>query len=384
MEEVAKHTGEADSWFVVKGNVYDSSAYNKDHPGGVDSILMVAGEDATVDFEAIHSKKAWKLLEKYQIGVIGDVNEAPATPPPPAVAKAGGSADLVALNPRKKLVVPLLETKVVGNDGVNDVIYMKYGLPSPDHRLGLPTGKHFMVYANCSVFKEVTDEATGRQVRCPSNEKEMKMVARAYTPISNDNKKGCVEMVVKVYSAPGKEGKLSSHFGQMKVGDTVELKGPIGHIHYTTNQFELHGTHKVPVKHVGMIAGGTGITPMYQVIQTALADPKDTTVFHLIYANQVNTGIMLQDELEAFQRTHPGRVTIEYVVDKLDPLLKDARRYSVGFITEAIIGEYICKAAGGQSKVELVCMCGPPGMIKFACLPNLTKLGFKEDQQVQF
>jgi len=241
-----------------------------------------------------------------------------------------------------------------------------------------------MVYANCSVFKEVTDEATGRQVRCPSGEKETKMVARAYTPISNDGQKGSVDMVIKVYSAPGKEGKMSSHFGQMKVGDTLELKGPIGHVHYTRNQFELHGNHTVAVTHVGMIAGGTGITPMYQVIQTALADPDDTTVFHLIYANQLNAGICLQGELDAMQKAHPGRLTIEYVVSKLDPKLEDSHRYSIGYITEAIIDKHICTVAGGQSKVEICCLCGPPGMIKFACLPNLTKLGFKEEQQIQF
>ena len=301
-----------------------------------------------------------------------------------AAEESSSATDLVALAPKKKLTVPLLETRVVGNDGTNDVIFLKLGLPSPDHILGLPTGKHFMVYAKCEVFKEITNEETGKPERCPSGEKETKLIARAYTPISNDNQKGSVDMVVKVYSAPGKEGKMSSHMGQMKVGDTLELKGPIGHVHYTRNQIELHGKEKIAVKHVGMIAGGTGITPMYQVIQTALADPEDTTKFHLIYANQVNVGIMLVDELDAMQKAHPDRLTIEYVVDRKAADVVDARSYSVGFITKDTIEERICKVAGGQSQVELVCLCGPPGMIKFACLPNLEKLGFKDEQVVQF
>ena len=138
------------------------------------------------------------------------------------------------------------------------------------------------------VFKEVVDEKTGRAERCESGEKEIKIVARAYTPITNDNQKGSVDMVVKVYSAPGREGKMSSHMGTLKIGDTLDLKGPIGHVHYKRNLFEMHGKQRIPVKHVGMICGGTGITPMYQVISTALADPEDKTVFHLIYANQVS------------------------------------------------------------------------------------------------
>ena len=42
-------------WFVVKGEVYDGTAFLNEHPGGGDSILLVAGEDATDDFMAIHS-----------------------------------------------------------------------------------------------------------------------------------------------------------------------------------------------------------------------------------------------------------------------------------------------------------------------------------------
>jgi cytochrome-b5 reductase len=34
-----------------------------------------------------------------------------------------------------------------------------------------------------------------------------------------------------------------------------------------------------------MIAGGTGITPMYQIIKSSVQDPKDTTQLSLIYAN---------------------------------------------------------------------------------------------------
>lgn len=32
----------------------------------------------------------------------------------------------------------------------------------------------------------------------------------------------------------------------------------------------------------------------------------------------------------------------------------------------------------------IVCLCGPPGMIQYACLPNLEKMGFKDSQIIQF
>lgn len=39
------------------------------------------------------------------------------------------------------------------------------------------------------------------------------------------------------------------------------------------------------VPHLLMIAGGTGITPMYQIIKSSIKDPKDNTQLSLIYAN---------------------------------------------------------------------------------------------------
>ena len=44
---------------MVKGQVYDCTPYLQDHPGGASSIMLLAGMEATEDFEAVHSKKAW-------------------------------------------------------------------------------------------------------------------------------------------------------------------------------------------------------------------------------------------------------------------------------------------------------------------------------------
>lgn len=58
-KEIEEHTemdgGKVQPWFVVKGEVYDGTTFLKAHPGGAESITIVAGEDATEDFMAIHS-----------------------------------------------------------------------------------------------------------------------------------------------------------------------------------------------------------------------------------------------------------------------------------------------------------------------------------------
>ena len=48
--------------------MYDATPFLKEHPGGADSVLLVAGTDATEEFDAIHSSKAKEQLLQYCIG----------------------------------------------------------------------------------------------------------------------------------------------------------------------------------------------------------------------------------------------------------------------------------------------------------------------------
>jgi len=47
----------------------------------------------------------------------------------------------------------------------------------------------------------------------------------------------------------------------------------------------------VNAKRIGMIAGGTGITPMLQLIRQVLKDSDDKTELSLLFANQVGTDL---------------------------------------------------------------------------------------------
>ena len=54
MREVARHRSRDDLWVVIKGKVYDLTAFHRDHPGGAQVILSVAGKDATRKFDPFH------------------------------------------------------------------------------------------------------------------------------------------------------------------------------------------------------------------------------------------------------------------------------------------------------------------------------------------
>lgn len=70
--------------------VYDATPFLKDHPGGDASIVMVAGTDATEEFDAIHSANAKEMLLQYEIGTL---SLAPSTPP------SGTASSIPSLSP---------------------------------------------------------------------------------------------------------------------------------------------------------------------------------------------------------------------------------------------------------------------------------------------
>ncbi|KAJ1543165.1 hypothetical protein HK405_009471 [Cladochytrium tenue] len=70
MDEVAAHNSESDCWVVIDGVVLDVTKFLKRHPGGVKSLMIAAGSDATDDFYAIHGAAAAKMKDKFAIGYV--------------------------------------------------------------------------------------------------------------------------------------------------------------------------------------------------------------------------------------------------------------------------------------------------------------------------
>ncbi|XP_072915906.1 NADH-cytochrome b5 reductase 3-like isoform X2 [Hemitrygon akajei] len=264
-------------------------------------------------------------------------------------------------DPNTKYALRLIDKEVV----TRDTRRFRFALPSTEHVLGLPIGQH--IYLSARVNGQ--------------------LVVRPYTPVSSDDDKGYVDLVIKVYFKGvhpkfPEGGKMSQYLENLRIQDSIDFRGPSGLLVYKgKGQFAIRPDKKSEakikeVKKVGMIAGGTGITPMLQLIRAIVKDPSDPTICHLLFANQSEKDILLQSELEEIEAENPHRVIIWYTLDKAP----EGWKYSEGFVNEQMIQEHLPPAADDV----LILMCGPPPMIEFACNPNLDKLGYSQDARFAF
>ncbi|MGH0117233.1 UNVERIFIED_CONTAM: hypothetical protein FKN15_046154 [Acipenser sinensis] len=179
----------------------------------------------------------------------------------------------------------------------------RFALKSPDHVLGLPIGQY--IYLSARINGD--------------------LVERPYTPVSSDDDKGYVDLVVKIYYKNVHPkfpdgGEMSQYLESLRIGDAIDFRGPSGLLVYQgKGKFAIHLDNKSDpaistAKQIGMIAGGTDW------------------------------------------------------------------EYSQGFINEKIIKDQM-PPPGDDT---LILLCGPPPMIQFACIPNLEKLNYDKSKIIAF
>lgn len=230
------------------------------------------------------------------------------------VAVAAGSAYLFlrsrkprgCLDPENFKEFKLVEKKQLSHN----VAKFKFALPTPTSVLGLPIGQH---------------------ISCRGQDASGEEVIKPYTPTTLDSDIGSFELVIKMYP----QGRMSHHFREMKVGDYMSVKGPKGRFKYLPGQ----------VRAFGMVAGGSGITPMFQ------------------------------EELDGMAKNYPDRFKIYYVLNQ-PPEVWDG---GVGFVSKETIQTH-CPAPAADIQVL---RCGPPPMNK-AMAAHLDGLGYTKEMQFQF
>ena len=97
------------------------------------------------------------------------------------------------------------------------------------------------------------------------------------------------------------EGVMTRKLDSLQPGDAMTFEGPLGNITYTDRgEFTVYNPASGAVdvgsgtKNLGLVCGGTGITPMLQVIRQIFSDVGDTTRVSLLYANKTPKDILLK------------------------------------------------------------------------------------------
>ncbi|KAM0324861.1 hypothetical protein ACHAQA_007827 [Verticillium albo-atrum] len=431
-KEVAAHNTCDDCWMIIQGQVYDVTKYIHDHPGGADILIDAAGQDATVDFDnAGHSEDAFEIMAEFHVGKYKGAPKRNVPKPVTLKAKAAlptasatrglatktaGTLAVLSLGaaivyqasrlsiptalprmrlrrpelgfvegfavatavfavastilgkklakflhfeeggfmrypPHKKMTkiakpnpllqrgwldatsyaaLPLTEKELLAPN----VYRLAFALPTPTTILGLPIGQHVAIKA----------------------EIDGKVVSRSYTPTSNNADLGTLELVVRCYPDGQLTGRYLAH---LSIGDEVLFRGPKGAMRYQRGL----------CRRIGMVAGGTGITPLFQLVRAICEDDRDTTEVSLIYANRSEGDILLRTQLEAFARRYPQNLKLHYLVDTAP----EGWAHGTGFVTKEVMAERL-PAPAPDTKVML---CGPPGMIA-AAKTALVDLGFEK------
>ena len=207
-------------------------------------------------------------------------------------------------------------------------------------------------------------------------------ITRKYTPISKVNDYGFFDLLIKVYFKDVNPeyptgGVMTQVLETLKVGDTVEMAGPVWkHTYKGSGLFEIKtekGHIERKIRHLGLIAGGTGITPFFQLIQyVALTRGEDLNI-SLIYANRAESGILLRQELEEFVAEQ--KLQLYLTVDSPQAGWTGGRGY--------VSADMIRERMPPPGEDVMICHCGSKPMNQHV-RRLLSELGYSEDLVVKF
>ena len=206
-----------------------------------------------------------------------------------------------------------------------------FALPFEHSVLGLPTGQHVAI----------------------SGTIDGHTVVRSYTPVSNNRDLGRLELLIRVYP----EGKMGNYLKALEIGDHADIRGPKGAMRY----------RKGMSRAIGMVGGGTGITPLFQLVRAICEDPTDETHVSLVYCNRSEKDILLRERLDNFAKASNGRFEVSYVLAHPTSDWKGRK----GYVTKEMLQESMPKVADDTK----ILLCGPPSMVN-ATKDHLISLGF--------
>jgi cytochrome-b5 reductase len=172
----------------------------------------------------------------------------------------------------------------------NDSWLLRFGLPADRLRLGddptLPT---------CiSVHYNGT-----------SKDGSAALLKKSYSPTSHPSTTETFDLLVKAYP-PRPGGGVGAAICALEPGQRLHGK--------LKSERMVHGNPRIAKRwdRIGLIAGGTGVAPLVQIIRIVLEDPTDRTQIQLLSINRYEEDILMRQELDELAKQHPDRFSVSY------------------------------------------------------------------------
>lgn len=294
------------------------------------------------------------MMQKYHVGSLDKASRA---------VLADGDSEPTETSPRDIFLQTKTWSKAILSSKrqiSSDSRVFSFKLDHENQSIGLPVGKHLMMRLRDPVTREA--------------------IIRSYTPISEGTDKGVLDILIKVYFATKDTpaGKMTSALDAIPIGHFVDFKGPTGHFEYISKgNCTIHGRPRF-IKRFIMICGGSGITPIFQVLRAVLKDAEDKTKCLVLDGNRLEQDILCREDIDALVKGNKKRCRLRYTLSKPDESWKGLKGRVGKELLEQEVGQY--KESNGE---ELVLICGPEALEK-SVHGLLNGMGWKDEDLLFF
>lgn len=243
----------------------------------------------------------------------------------------------------------------------DDSFIFVFKLNQETQSIGLPTGQHLLM--------RLRDPAT------------REAIIRPYTPLSEAHERGTLSVLIKVYyDTPGcKGGRMTQALDALPLGHFVDFKGPVGKFEYLgRGDCSLSGITR-HVRRFVMVCGGSGITPIFQVLRAVLRDAEDVTECLLLDGNKAEHDILCRTDLDALARENPYRYRLLHSLSRAE----DGWAGRKGRMDKAFFEQEVGPPRSADAGDELVLICGPEQMEK-TVKEVFTDMGWAKDSLLFF
>lgn len=278
-------------------------------------------------------------MPEYHIGTL-DAESRLALANGDAAAEESDPTRAVFLQP-KNWSKAILEQK---NRISSDSFVFVFKLDHENQDIGLPTGQHLLM--------RLRDPAT------------REAIIRPYTPLSEAGEKGKLSILIKVYyDTPGcKGGKMTQALDAIPQGHFVDFKGPVGRFEYLGRGKASISGNTRNVRRFVMVCGGSGITPIFQVLRAVMKDPEDKTQCLVLDGNRAEQDILCRTDLDTLARDNPHKYRLVHTLTRPE----DAWTGRRGRMNEAFFADEVGPPKSPGAGDEMVLICGPEPLERVA------------------